>query len=70
MPNTCKSSEIKELALEVSGGRVSNAWVTYPLDWDNSERVLIPNNHFARMGEVERWFRYTTGWARGALASW
>ena len=27
----------------VSGGRVSNTWVTYPGDWDNiSKGVLIP----------------------------
>ena len=30
--------------MEVSGGRVSNAWVTCPLNWDNSwKRLLIPN---------------------------
>ena len=35
--------------VEVSGGRVSNAWVTCPLNWDNSwKRLLIPNETVRR----------------------
>ena len=44
VPNTCKSNEVyqkqKQLAVEesdkLSGGRVSNAWVTYLIQGDNS----------------------------------
>jgi hypothetical protein len=45
--NTCKSNgRIEKLAsLEVSGGRVSNAWVTCPKVGDNTSKgVLIPHN--------------------------
>jgi hypothetical protein len=35
MPNTCKSSENRGLALGESGARVSNAWITYLLVEDN-----------------------------------
>ena len=44
VPNTCKSNEVyqkqKQLAAKesdkLSGGRVSNAWVTYLIQGDNS----------------------------------
>ena len=40
--NTCKSNE--ELAIVLSGERVSNALVTYPKVWDNSSKgLLIPH---------------------------
>ena len=41
----------EELALDdVSGGRVSNTWVTCLTDWDNAwKRVLIPDNLLDRM---------------------
>ena len=54
MPNACKSNErIEELALqEVSGGRVSNTWVTCPSAGDNiRKRVLIPHSFFFRLEE-------------------
>ena len=36
---------LREEVGEVSGGRVSNAWVTWPLDGDNSwKRLLIPHD--------------------------
>lgn len=32
-----------------SGGRVSNAWVIYPSDWDNTGKlVLIPDTVYGR----------------------
>ena len=46
VPNTCKSSGVLlELALiKLSGGRVSNAWVTCPIHRDNMEKsMLIPD---------------------------
>ena len=53
MPKTCKSYEVvlrsRVLAqsgqgLPLSGARVSNTWVIYPRDWDNSwKRLLIPD---------------------------
>ena len=46
VPNTCKSSGVLlELALiKLSGGRVSNAWVTCPIHRDNIEKsMLIPD---------------------------
>ena len=40
--NTCKSNG--ELAIVLSGERVSNAWVTCPEVWDNSSKgLLIPH---------------------------
>ena len=43
--NTCKSNEERELALDLSGGRVSNAWVTCLVEGDNTPKgVLIPHN--------------------------
>ena len=44
---------MKKLASsDVSGGRVSNTWATYPIDWDNSGKPeLIPNNTFYLMLE-------------------
>ena len=43
--NTCKSNGEKVLALSLSGGRVSNAWVTCPMQGDNNEKsLLIPHN--------------------------
>ena len=37
---------------DVSGGRVSNTWVTYPTDWDNfGKPELIPDNTFEHMLE-------------------
>ncbi len=42
VPNTCKSGE--ELAIVLSGERVSNALVTCPEVWDNSSKgLLIPH---------------------------
>ena len=37
VPNTCKSSE----PFGVSGGRVSNAWVTYPVHTDNIPKGML-----------------------------
>ena len=40
--NTCKSNG--ELAITLSGERVSNTWVTCPEVWDNSSKgLLIPH---------------------------
>ena len=47
----------------VSGGRVSNTWVTYPGDWDNiSKGVLIPDTllwayAWGRKGRASSHFR-------------
>ena len=44
VPNTCKSSGPLWVTEAVSGGRVSNTWVTYLGDRDNiSKGVLIPD---------------------------
>ena len=50
MPNTCKSNGVLLLdpfgvkILELSGGRVSNAWVTCPFVGNNFEKLkLIPH---------------------------
>ena len=44
MLNTCKSNGDRELASYSSGARVSNAWIIYPILWDNiSKGVLIPD---------------------------
>ncbi len=42
VPNTCKSNG--ELAITLSGERVSNALVTYPKVWDTRPKgLLIPH---------------------------
>ena len=46
--NTCKSNGLlmKPSDLKVSGGRVSNAWVTCLIEGDNREKfLLIPHKH-------------------------
>ena len=49
VPNTCKSNglietEIRQSFEKVSGGRVSNAWVTCLIEGDNDwKRSLIPH---------------------------
>ena len=54
VPNTCKSNEAPYLILRMkvwwlSGGRVSNAWVTCPVQGDNSwKRLLIPHKRTRR----------------------
>ena len=42
--NTCKSNGVKVFGFLLSGGRVSNAWVTYLEQGDNGwKRPLIPH---------------------------
>ena len=45
---------MKKLASsDFSGGRVSNTWATYLVDWDNSGKPgLIPNNPFCFMAKM------------------
>ena len=46
VPNTCKSNGalMKPSDLKLSGGRVSNAWVTCLIEGDNGwKRSLIPH---------------------------
>ena len=61
--NTCKSNGVflprpRKLASEesfgiLSGGRVSNAWVTCPIQGDNSwKRLLIPHKRTVSHGTV------------------
>ena len=57
--NTCKSSGdclIEDFGWklsDLSGGRVSNAWVTCPVQGDNSwKRLLIPHKHTIPHGDV------------------
>ena len=56
----------------VSGGRVSNTWATYLIDWDNSGKPgLIPDNILHRMVRNSKAASAVTyGWTRVALASW
>ena len=57
---------------DVSGGRVSNTWVTCLIDWDNfGKPELIPNNTFWHMSVSWKTVSAVTiRWTRGALASW
>ncbi len=57
MPNTCKSNGayMAELSggklYKLSGGRVSNAWITSPVPGDNSQKwLLIPHKPAAPHG--------------------
>ncbi len=70
MPNTCKSNGREELAPQVSGGRVSNAWATCLKEGDNSwKRLLIP--HDVRRGHPHRTKDFIAlRWAHVWLASW
>ncbi len=44
-----------------TGGRVSNAWVTYPMDWDNlSKGGLILDKLTARKRCEKRWPLFTS----------
>ena len=44
MLKTCKSNGKAPFGGHTSGARVSNAWVTYPQDWDNFGKLeLIPD---------------------------
>ena len=53
--NTCKSNGPEELAPKVSGGRVSNAWVTCLIQGDNSEKsLLIPHMLTVPHGTVRK----------------
>ena len=52
--NTCKSNEAIDYdpfgvtIFRLSGGRVSNAWITYLIQGDNSwKRLLIPHKRTA-----------------------
>ena len=52
--NTCKSNEAYSYdpfgvtTIRLSGGRVSNAWITYLIQGDNSwKRLLIPHKRTA-----------------------
>ena len=45
MPNTCKSNELWQFIVRVSGKRVSNTWTIFPRAGDNSGKPeLIPND--------------------------
>ena len=68
-----RSSSDSLLLGELSGGRVSNTWVTYLTQGDNTGKlVLIPYNIcLGHPGHIKG-FRKGAGvrWARGRLASW
>ena len=58
------------LLQEVSGGRVSNAWVTCPMQGDNVwKRTLIPHKLIGSHELVSKDF-IGIGWTRVGLASW
>ena len=58
VPNTCKSSE----PFGVSGGRVSNAWVTYPVHTDNIPKgMLIRDNMLLSHGRNIKAFAVQDG---------
>ena len=55
VPNTCKSNEATiydpfgVTSCRLSGGRVSNAWVTCPIPGDSSwKRLIIPHKRTER----------------------
>ena len=62
---------MKELApFEVSGERVSNAWITCPSSRDNTPKgVLIPDGQTYRMEGLGK-AQADEGWVRVPLASW
>ncbi|EDS79004.1 hypothetical protein CPC_A0111 [Clostridium perfringens C str. JGS1495] len=56
--NTCKSSDEVSFGKRISGGRVSNTWVTCLIEWNSLPKGrLIPHN-------VERWHHHST---KGAI---
>ena len=58
VPNTCKSSE----PFGVSGGRVSNAWVTCPVHTDNIPKgMLIRDNMLLSHGRSIKVFAVQDG---------
>ena len=45
VPNTCKSSDEVSFGKRISGGRVSNTWVTYLIEGNSLPKGrLIPHN--------------------------
>ena len=70
--NTCKSNGDSGRFIRnyLSGGRVSNTWVTCPMEGDNIQKwVLIPHKALpAHAGTVKDFI--AIGWTRGPLASW
>ena len=71
--NTCKSSgDKRELAPNyLSGGRVSNVWVTCLILWNNHEKSwLIPHVVFGRHLLKKKGFIFGIRWTRIWLASW
>jgi hypothetical protein len=65
--NTCKWSDEPGFGPGQSRERVSNTWVTCPVDRDNPRKLgLIPDVVFGRKEASAS----ATGWARGALACW
>ena len=75
VPNTCKSNgpdclEIRQRTWLVSGGRVSNAWVTCLIEGDNSwKRLLIPHKPTEPHGSEGKDF-IAMRWTRVWLVSW
>ena len=85
VPNTCKSNgaftewDFGWMKFKLSGGRVSNAWVTCLSQGDNvRKRTLIPHNIARSHGFVikdfigERWTRVRLGswWGNGSPRRW
>ena len=76
VPNTCKSNgvlkecDFGQMTFELSGGRVSNAWVTCLQEGDNIlKRMLIPHDisepHGSDIKDFIAW-----RWTRVRLVSW
>ena len=58
------------LDIQLSGGRVSNTWVTCLSEWNNVwKRTLIPHNMRERHRSFIKDF-IAERWARGRLGSW
>jgi hypothetical protein len=61
MPNTCKSNELWQFIVRVSGKRVSNTWTIFPRAGDNSGKPeLIPR-------ETTSWHQDEVKAPQGAL---
>ena len=70
MPNTCKSNGRDLFGGQVSGGRVSNAWVTCLTEGDNVwKRTLIPHKVSGSHGSDTKDF-IAVRWTRVWLDSW
>ena len=70
MLNTCKSNETEVLALLESGERVSNAWVTCPMERNSLGKPGVKPYTIVKPHGLGMKRSGAIGWTRVPLAGW